>query len=217
MSTEELQRISLAFGCGLACGITAIRMKDAASSYFRRFKVVEDIPLDYFKGRSLQGTVLSVTDGDTFRMLHKPPFLSASKGEGKVSENSLQLRLAGIDTPETAKFGKDGQPFGEEAKTFLKSRIEGRTLRVKLLHRDQYMRGVVIAERVSPFWPLRKCLSEEMLSAGLAYVYRQQGAVYGGKQAFFEKLEAQAQREGRGVWSLGDAAETPAEYKAKHA
>ena len=32
------------------------------------------------------------------------------------SENTIGVRLAGVDAPECAHFGKEGQPFGEEAK-----------------------------------------------------------------------------------------------------
>ncbi len=66
-------------------------------------------------------------------------------------------------------------------------------------------------------WPFRKDLAEEMLKVGLASVYRQAGAQYGGKLEVYEKLEAQAQKKKVGMWSLGDKLETAAEYKKRTA
>ena len=36
--------------------------------------------------------------------------------EGKISEETLQVRLYAVDCPEIAHFGNPLQPFGEEAK-----------------------------------------------------------------------------------------------------
>ena len=65
---------------------------------------------------------------------HKPPWnapLDASAG--KLSETTLQIRLAAVDTPETAKFGKSGQPYGDDAKAQLTSWLEaaGTSLRIR--------------------------------------------------------------------------------------
>jgi micrococcal nuclease len=64
-------------------------------------------------------------------------------------------------------------------------------------------------------WPFRKNASEELLKSGLAHVYRQAGAVYGGRQEVFEQLEAKAKAEVINIWSLGEAFETSGEYKAR--
>ena len=64
-------------------------------------------------------------------------------------------------------------------------------------------------------WPFRKNVSEEILKAGLANIYRQTGAVYGGRLEALEKMEAQAKRYKRGIWSQGKHLETAAEYKAR--
>jgi endonuclease YncB( thermonuclease family) len=59
-----------------------------------------------------------------------------------VSARTLNIRLAGIDSPEGAAFGQPGQPFHTEAKKFLSELTRNRTVRVKLLRLDQYNRAV---------------------------------------------------------------------------
>jgi micrococcal nuclease len=68
---------------------------------------------------------------------HRIPFIARGKDE-KVSAVALPIRLCTIDTPETAKFGKPGQPFGEDAKTLLKNMVDDKIIRVRLLQKDQY-------------------------------------------------------------------------------
>lgn len=119
-----------------------------------------------------------------------------------------------VDTPETAKFGNPGQPFGEDAKKWLGDALDGRKLTLTLLHKDQYARAVCMVHYGR--WPFRRNASEEILKVGLATVYRQAGAVYGGRQEVFEQLEARAQKKKLGVWSQrGDKFESAAEYKAR--
>lgn len=124
------------------------------------------------------------------------------------------MRVGPTDTPETAKFGSTGQPFGEEAKAWLAQTLDGRTLSLTLLHKDQYARAVCMVHYGR--WPFRRNASEEILKAGLANVYRQAGAVYGGRQEVFEELEARAKKKKIGIWSQRDGKlETAAEYKAR--
>lgn len=74
--------------------------------------------------------VLSVSDGDTF----------------EVSMNGVKedIRLVGVDTPETHHPSKPKQCFGEEASEFTASLIEGKPVRLqadtKQPNRDRYSR-----------------------------------------------------------------------------
>ncbi|KAF8200336.1 hypothetical protein BJ912DRAFT_628428 [Pholiota molesta] len=63
-----------------------------------------------------------------------------------------------------------------------------------------------------------KNLPAEMLKAGWALTYEQAGAEYGrlGKEGYL-RLETQARDARRGMWKDGVNAETPAEYKRRHA
>ncbi|OQR93424.1 hypothetical protein ACHHYP_02548 [Achlya hypogyna] len=200
----------LAFAVGLALGL-------GYSHFQRPFKVlatVNDIPKEYFEQeRTLKGKVVAVTDGDTIRVRHMP-LLGSGEGDfkGKLTETTMQLRIAGVDCPETAKFGRPGQPFGEEAKAWLKSQIQDQVVTFKLLMKDQYSRAVCMVYYGS--WASPQNVSEELLKLGYANIYRQSGAVYGGLLETFEALEAAACEQKLNIWSQAKR-ETPAQYKAR--
>jgi endonuclease YncB( thermonuclease family) len=184
---------------------------------FQRFLTVQDIPSSYFDRQApfLRGRVVSVSDGDTLRFLHVPTWFHSSKikSDQKMSEVALPIRVCSIDTPETAKFGNPGQPFGEEAKQKLSQLTENRTVRVRLLDRDQYSRAV--AEVRVGLWPFFKYVDEQMLKDGLAEVYKGGGAVYGrkGKEGYLG-LEQAARDRKVGMWSQKDR-ESASEFKAR--
>lgn len=159
----------------------------------------------------MRGTVVSVSDGDTVRFIHRPTMFHSKEKFDK--DHRLAIRLCTIDTPETAKFGKQGQAFGEEARDHLKSLCLDQNVRIKVLQIDQYGRGV--AEVVRPGWIWNTYLDEEMLKAGLAEVYQGSGAVYGrlGKEGYLKIMEA-AKSKGIGIWSDPNR-ESAAEYKRR--
>ena len=188
---------------------------------WRRITNIQDVPSDHFGPNApyLRGRVVSVTDGDTFRFWHVPTILqSRNPPDGiKLSATTIPVRVVTIDTPETAKFGKDGQPFGEEAKEHLSSLLSGRTIKIQLLQKDQY--GRVVAQVKRGHWGLdlfAKYADEEMLKAGFAEVYLGGGAVYGrkGKEAYLQ-MQEHAKEKKKGIWSLGDERESAADYKAR--
>ncbi|EQC37178.1 hypothetical protein SDRG_05404 [Saprolegnia diclina VS20] len=200
----------LAFAVGLGLGLLIPHLQKP----FQRFSTVNDIPKEFFEQeRTLRGKVVSVTDGDTIRVRHMP-WLANGDGDfkGKLTETTLQLRVAGVDCPETAKFGRTGQPFGEEAKAWLKGELQDQVVSFKLLMKDQYSRAVCMVYYGS--WASPTNVSEELLRQGYANIYRQSGAVYGGLLETFEALEAEAREKRVHIWSL-DKRETPAQYKAR--
>lgn len=152
---------------------------------WRRLTNMADVPSRLVGADApfLRGRVVSVSDGDTVRFLHAPTRLfhsSTLDANQKLSEVALPIRICTIDTPETAKFGKEGQPFGEEAKQKLKDMADQKLVQIRLLTKDQYGRGVAEL-RTGSFWPFVKYADEEMLQAGFAEVYQGGGAVYGHK------------------------------------
>ena len=187
--------------------------------FWRRFIDVMEIPGSFFGPTAprLWGRVVSVSDGDTLRFLHVPTWWSPTtlkEGE-KVSSQTLPVRICTIDTPETPKFGKPGQPFGLEAKEYLKGMLGPESkVQLQLLQKDQY--GRVVAQVFTQgLLGQRKYVDEEMLKAGLAEVYRGGGAVYGPKgMAWYELLEKGAQEKKLGIWSQGPR-ESAAEYKKR--
>ncbi|KAG3126298.1 hypothetical protein PC128_g27243, partial [Phytophthora cactorum] len=117
--------VCTAFVLGIGVGLAIPRLRQP----FRRFSTVEDLPNRLFhQGGKIKAVAVNFSDGDTFRARHLPLFRGAGSYDGKLSDHTLQIRLAGIDTPETAKFGNPGQPFGDEAKKWLTSTLEGRKL-----------------------------------------------------------------------------------------
>lgn len=169
---------------------------------------------------------MKVTDGDTYRVRHLCAFSALrrdgrTKGEGgvsKLSEETIQIRIAAIDCPETAKFGSTGQAFGDEATNFVEKRLKNRRVTVKLLARDQYQRAVsAVRYGTGPFGLVRRDISEELLKNGLATIYRGAGAEYNGKLERWEGIEEKAKRRRVGIWKKGGKPlETPAEYKKRN-
>ncbi|KAG8825103.1 putative endonuclease lcl3 [Serendipita sp. 399] len=184
--------------------------------------------------RPIYSTLGSVGDADNFRFYHTPgigwkwplKFRSIPKTSKELKDQTLHIRMAGVDAPEAAHFGKPAQPYCQEALAWLKNRVEGKEVWCQLIHRDQYGR-IVSIPMIRSIIPFRyKCVSLEMLEAGWATVYEQTNAEYGkwGKDHFLAVLAAAHRiddvvfrRAKRGMWEKGTSGETPAEYKKRHA
>jgi len=184
---------------------------------WQRLTSVQDIPSTFFGPTApmLRGKVVTVTDGDTLRFLHVPTIFHSTripKGD-KMSLVALPIRLNTIDAPETAKFGKPGQAFGIEAKETLHSLTLNKTIRIRLLRKDQF--GRAVAEVRTGIWPFYRYMDEQMLRYGMAEVYQGGGAVYGsrGKKAYLG-MEETARSNKLGMWSLEER-ESAADFKAR--
>lgn len=189
-----------------------------SSSSDTRYETAQDIPSNYFREkRSIDAVVVKVTDGDTYRVRHIPRSNSKVEFEGKLTDHTIAIRIAAVDTPEISKFGNPGQRFGEEAKEFVQQRLLHKRVSIKLLSRDQYGRVVGLVTYREPrlfFFSSNKDISEELLSEGLAVVYRQGGAQYDGSISVWNSLEQRAIDGRKGIWSKGkDNAELPSAYK----
>ena len=110
--------------------------------------------VSYAKGRTLNGKVVRVKDGDTVVIA---PVLGGQ---------FFTCRLYGIDTPEIPHRGKPGQPYGYEAKDFLKSLILGRVVTVKTTGRKTYGREICHITLNG------KDINLEMVKKGYAWAYR---------------------------------------------
>lgn len=113
--------------------------------YFRRIPTTAYITPSTMRWRStIVGRCLSVGDADGFRLFHTPgPPLYRHLRYGNVSETgkghgnghgggslaqkeTISVRLAGADAPESSHFGKPAQPFSKEAKEELEKLVLGR-------------------------------------------------------------------------------------------
>jgi len=183
------------------------------------YNTADDIPASIVQSRpSIYGRVVKVVDGDTIRIRHLPwyPFPSSSSSyTGRLSDNSISVRLYGVDAPEIAKFGNADMFMGQEAKSHVEKRVNNKVVKVKLLRKDQYGRivGNVSVRRTIPFLP-KIDLSMDLAKKGFATLYTGGGAEYdGNKEALISAIET-AKKKKRGVWSNGvDNMVTPAQYK----
>lgn len=193
--------------------------------YFRRIPTSVRVPDKFLKKRTLLGYVTSVGDPDNFRFYHTPGGRLAGWGwlrplpkvnQRGLAQQTLHVRLNGVDAPECAHFGKPAQPFSDEALSWLRSYVLGRRVRVAPLSKDQYHRTVCEAHIWT--WTGRKNISAEMLRAGWATVYEAKtGAEFNGHKQKFYRLEAEAKKKKKGIYQKGlENLVTPREYKQKY-
>lgn len=199
--------------------------------YFRRLRTAEWVTPDVLQQkRWVRGVVTSVGDADNFRLYHTPgfgwrwplKFRRVPTLSKELKEQTIHVRIAGVDAPEGSHFGRQAQPYAVEALAWLKGTIEGRIVYCQLVRRDQYSRIVSVVTLPPPFLPgwlaTGRSLALEMIRAGTGLTYEQAGAEYGkyGKDEFL-KAEAESRVARRGMWKHGTVGETPAQYKRRHA
>lgn len=92
-----------------------------------------------------------------------------------------------------------------------------RNVRAFVYKRDQYNR-IVATVYVRRFF-IRRNVGLEMIKQGLATTYEAKtGAEFGGLKELYEKAEAKAKRQRRGIWSgKRSAFESPRAYKTRWA
>ncbi|KAF2756672.1 SNase-domain-containing protein [Pseudovirgaria hyperparasitica] len=213
--------------------LTSVRVY---KEYLRRIPNSKYIKPGWLRQKSLFGTVTRVGDADGFHLYHTPggrlagwgwfPGRSIPVNRKELVGQTISVRIAGVDAPELAHFGQEGQPYAKEAHQFLIGLIDGRRVRVYLHSRDQYDR-VVATTYVRP-WVLKKDVGLEMLKRGLATVYEAKtGAEYGGKKELYETTEQKAKDSKVGMWEKPNLlsrlvgtkefrTESPREYKNRH-
>ena len=136
----------------------------------------------------VRGTVIKVSDGDTISILN-------------YQNKQIKIRLYGIDAPEKA------QDFGNIAKEHLAYLIAGKDIQVKVINIARYGRSV---GRINIDG---KEVAEEMLKAGLAWVYTYYCKIPECEQ--WKELETQANTAKVGLWS-NPTAQEPWLWRKKH-
>ncbi|KAK3952078.1 nuclease domain-protein [Pseudoneurospora amorphoporcata] len=181
-------------------------------SFLRRFRGTAYISPGFFRRRTLLGKVTSVGDGDGFHFFHTPGGRLAGWGwlrrvptaRKQLRDRTIPIRIAGIDAPEGAHFGRPAQPYSKEALEWLRSYILGKRVWARIHRKDQYDRVVAtVFVRKPPFF-LRKDVGLEMLKQGLATTYEaKSGAEFGGPkmEQVYKNAEAAARRKGTGMWA----------------
>ncbi|KAI0021520.1 hypothetical protein F4780DRAFT_281779 [Xylariomycetidae sp. FL0641] len=192
-------------------------------SYLRRIPGTMYVRPSSFRRRSLFGKVTSVGDGDNFHLFHTPGGRIAGWGwlrrvpekRAELKNRTIPIRLAGVDAPEGAHFGRPAQPFSTDALAWLSDYILGRRVRAKIYKRDQYDR--VVATVFVRRFLIRRDVGYEMLKKGLATTYEAKtGAEFGGLETKYRAAEAQAKAKKRGIWASNPKFfESPRDYKAR--
>jgi micrococcal nuclease len=119
----------------------------------------------------LEGKVVGISDGDTFKLL----------SNGNLT---LRIRLYGVDAPEK------GQDFSTQAKQKLSELIFSKYIKVEKKDTDRYGRivGLVYVNEIN--------INEEMLRNGMVWHYKQFD-----KSEKWAALERIAQQQKLGLWS----------------
>ena len=126
--------------------------------------------------------VARVIDGDTIQVL----------SDGR----QYTVRLIGADTPETKHPAKEVQRFGQEASAFTKAALEGKTVQLEI---DRPGDTVDRYGRLLRYVYLDgQNFNARLIREGYAHAIR--GFRYS-KRAQFIRLEDEARRRGRGLWS----------------
>jgi endonuclease YncB( thermonuclease family) len=129
----------------------------------------------------------------------------------------IHVRLAGIDAPELAHFGRESQPYAQEALDWLTKYVMGRRVRAYIHKPDQYSRVVATAYVWKGF--LRRDIGLQMLRAGMATVYEaKSGVEFGpGLEKKYRNAEWWAKTKRKGMWAgKKKDFESPREYKSRH-
>ncbi|EXJ87106.1 hypothetical protein A1O3_04064 [Capronia epimyces CBS 606.96] len=196
-------------------------------AYLRRIPQAVNINPGFFRRRSIVGKVTSVGDGDNFRIYHTPGGRLAGWGwfpgrrvptdKKKLKGQTIHVRLAGIDAPELAHFGRPSQPYAPEALDWLTAYVLGKRVRAYVYKIDQYSRvvGTVYV------WKglLRRDVGLQILRAGLATVYEaKSGAEFGdGLEKKYRSAEWWAKTKRKGMWAASNKDyESPRAYKTRH-
>ncbi|OWZ78372.1 mitochondrial protein [Cryptococcus neoformans Tu401-1] len=191
--------------------------------YWKRIKNADYVTSELLRRKAwVKGIVTSVGDGDNLRLYHTPgPFFqyplkirtipTTQKG---LRNETISIRIAGVDAPENAHFGNPAQPHARESLEWLRATILGKRMRCQLLAKDQYNRIVAVPYISRRFWWDRP-LPLMMLREGMAVVYKAGGAEYGpwGLEEML-KVEAEARNAKRGLWALRKF-ESPGDFKAR--
>ncbi|KAK6908149.1 mitochondrial protein [Kwoniella mangroviensis CBS 10435] len=208
-----------------AAGATCLTLGSIAGyrRYWRRIRNANSVTTGMLDRKTwIRGVVTSVGDGDNLRLYHTPgPFFSypfkirsIPSTPKELKDETIHIRIAGVDAPENAHFGQPAQPHAKESLEWLRGTILGKRMRCQLLAKDQYNRIVAVPYINRLLW-FDKPLPILMLKEGMAVVYEAGGAEYGpwGIDKM-KSIEAQARSSKKGLWSLKKF-EHPSDFKAR--
>ncbi|EWC44926.1 hypothetical protein DRE_00985 [Drechslerella stenobrocha 248] len=211
----------------------ALTLVYAYRNHLKRYPDSNSLPPHFFRRKGLYGKVVSVGDADNFRLYHTPggrlmgwgwfPGRRIPESRKELKGQSIHVRIAGVDAPECAHFGKPSQPHSLESLNYLTALLTTRYVRAHLLRRDQYERVVcsvsIPRKGILGALGFKHDVGLLMLRDGMAQVYEgTYGIEFGRRQGMETKYRA-AEEDARarkvGIWGLKGAYESPGQYKAR--
>jgi len=123
------------------------------------------------RGEEIAGRIVKVKDGDSMEI--------------RRGGENVGVRVFGVDSPER------GQPFSARAKSFTTGLVGNQEVVVRVKDVDRYRRIVGDVELKDG-----RDLGQELVRAGLAWMYRQYTS-----DPTLARLEAEAREAKRGLWS----------------
>lgn len=122
-------------------------------------------------------------------------------GDTLVLEDSTTVRLIGIDAPETdhPKYGRIGEPFGEESAEYLRGLLAGHEFRLEdgAEPKDRFGRTLAYVFRDDGLF-----VNRDMVEKGCAETFRRFDFKY---KAEFLELEKKARAARLGMWAVQTA------------
>ncbi|OZI71238.1 thermonuclease family protein [Bordetella genomosp. 12] len=136
----------------------------------------------------LQGTVVSVADGDTVTL--------------RAADGRRRIRLDSIDAPEAGHGQQEpGQPHAEASRQHLAALVEGKTLTAQCYEKDQYGRDLCAL-----VLPDGRSANREQVAAGYAWAYTARRGDYLRDEAM-PGLQRRAREARIGLWADNGATE----------
>jgi endonuclease YncB( thermonuclease family) len=161
---------------------------------FVQLETVGMVPKSYFDDNiAIYAFVERILDGDTLRVRHVPGFSLTQQTpepltKRGIADDTLVIRLYGIDCPEIAKNAKQTtQPFGLEAKQFASNLVYHQMVKITFIRKDRYGRAIAMVETLPATGSFLlsglpglgpKDLTVELARAGLAELYTGGGSEY---------------------------------------
>jgi len=165
------------FGFSNPTDVTQQVLNDTAETY----------PVEATSQKNTLYKVLSVTDGDTFKVSIK----------GVVES----VRVLGINTPETKYSNRGVECFGAEASSYATTLLENTSVQLTSDDsqdtRDKYGRLLAYVTL-----PDGRDFGQVMIADGYAYEYTFKGRTYK-NQDLYKAAQTQAQEENVGLWADG--------------
>ena len=149
------------------------------------------------RSRTPFGTDHERYDGKTFNCIHVVDGDTLDIDAPDGMKASTRIRLWGVDTPETVKPNTPPMYFGHEASAYVKSRVQGKPVRIALAPsktRDKYDRLLAYVYPAGG----DSMLNEDIIANGYGYADSRFPHVW---KERFSQLETRARKNKLGLWA----------------